>query len=375
MGKIINHSISLNVKAFTIGMLFSFIGLSLCGWLFTEKNIFKNFQRFHRNITSETQFYPTPRIMTALVNSQIEPNKITVIISGSSKFRGAGQSLHDLWSIRLQEQLGDNFKVINLAQNGGRVAGIGLYMAEFLAKKGIKVIFVVDVGHFSIAVRDDGPNYPGFFLDGENRGYWTHFPERLDRIKTSLNSEILLENLIKVNLNQFIYFNDFWNAFGYLHFFTVLTPQTFKSPFSPRINAEDKDDIVSCNPELGYNRDLDGMLNIMRTYSVDFKNGSEFDPLTDFTVPDSIKKLTIFSVGKFSPYYIKKISLKEKENYLRLVKNAALRYQELGIQTFIPSYPSNNYCDLQHFSAEGAKKLSHDFAYVIKSKAKVLGYE
>lgn len=106
-----------------------------------------------------------------------------------------------------------------------------------------------------------------------------------------------------------------------------------------------------------------------------FKNGSEFDPLTNFTIPDSIKKLTIFSVGKFSPYYIEKISLKEKENYLRLVKNTALRYQELGIQSFIPSYLSNDYCDLQHFSAEGAKKLSHDFAHVIKSKAKVLGYE
>lgn len=368
----------LDARAFLAGVLLSFAGLSVAGWLATKENLFTDFHRSHQNIGAESLFYPTARQLVALVREKLLPDKISVILGGSSVFRGVGQSQDDLWSSKLQKELGVNFQVLNLALNGGSPGGQGLYMAEFLAKEGRKVIFVSNVTIGDGAVKDSGPTYPGFFFDAESRGYLEHFPERMARILGSLHSTdsaMLVENRIKANLNSYLNFNDLWSAIGYRYFFTVWTSLTIDKPWGSRRVLQDGE--ASCNPDTGYKKDPDREMYIMREFAKKQKAGDEYDHAVTTTIPTNIRSRTIFVVEHYSPYYVDKLTSSEKENYISAVENAVSHYQRVGITSVVLSqtYLAADFCDRPHFSSSGGQKLAASLAPYVKKKAKELGYE
>jgi hypothetical protein len=76
---------------------------------------FSHFDHFITLIQPQTQYYPNISEIMRTAFKLAPKDKILVVIGGNSVFRGTGQSIEDLWSKRLQDELGDKYAVVNLA--------------------------------------------------------------------------------------------------------------------------------------------------------------------------------------------------------------------------------------------------------------------
>ncbi len=76
-----------------------------------------NFVRFHEYINPNGGFYLTYNQMLAQARLLLadKPGKPLLIIGGDSVFYGEGQSSEHCWTKYLQQELGDDYAVINLA--------------------------------------------------------------------------------------------------------------------------------------------------------------------------------------------------------------------------------------------------------------------
>lgn len=136
----LNYFKNLCPRVFLFGVIFALVSLSIIGNYLSNKDvIFQNYHRSHLTISPETLFFPSAAQLITLAKKSVPEDKIAVIIGGSSVMRGAGQNEINLWSTKLEALLGDKYKVLNLAVNGGRPAGQGLYAAENLLKEGKKL--------------------------------------------------------------------------------------------------------------------------------------------------------------------------------------------------------------------------------------------
>ena len=369
----------LELRYFLIGAVMSFGGLSIAGWLATEKNMFASFQRSHQSISVESLFYPTSRQLVALAKEKLDPAKISVVVAGSSVMRGNGQSEKELWSLYLQKELGETFQVLNLSVNGGGPGGQGLYMAEWLLNQGRKVIFVSDISIVGVGLSpDNGATYRGLFFDANSRGYLTEFPERTDLVNKSLRASdpaSLTEHWIKASLNSYFNFNDLWTFVGYKYFSTVWTSLTIGDPWGPRKRFPDAE--ANCDGPSAYKNYYNEEMNIMRGFANAKPPGNDVDAAVAATIPPSMKPRSIFVVNRYSPFYYQKMNLEEQSGFNSNIEKAAAKYQSLGITTvpLAPPYGVEDFCDRAHFSPSGGQKLAASLAPFVKLKAKELSYE
>jgi hypothetical protein len=103
---------------FFAGVCSALVACSLAGHIVGELNPFPAFRRFHRCIGPETLYYPTASQVRAVARDQLRPDRIAVVVGGSSVFHGAGMTGDGLWTLRLQELLGEQYRVVNLGMRG-----------------------------------------------------------------------------------------------------------------------------------------------------------------------------------------------------------------------------------------------------------------
>ena len=130
--------------------------LSVLGRLVSQQPPLENFSRFAPILSPTALFYPTASEVVALARNSASPDEILVIVGGSSVARGDGQSTGNLWSRRLEEQLGPPYRVVNLAMASGAMVEYGAIAAQALRVEGRRVIFVSDVLGLSLSPPDGG---------------------------------------------------------------------------------------------------------------------------------------------------------------------------------------------------------------------------
>src|SRR5262245_25311365 len=116
---------------------------------------FRDFRRFHSAINPEHQYYPTALQVRALARRELPRDKIAVVIGGSSVMEGIGQPVEQLWTRTLQQKLGDEFRVLNLAMPGGAPNEHGQLAAEMLCRDHPRVISVCDCRLHTYAASPD----------------------------------------------------------------------------------------------------------------------------------------------------------------------------------------------------------------------------
>ena len=154
-----------------------FLASALAGQLSTQHSMFREFLRISRPIGAET-FFNIPAMQIYRLLDEIPSEKILVVLGGSSRFHGAGQTTRGLWSRHLQERLGPRFAVVNLAQPAGGTDQFGSHAVEAMIKAGRPVVFVADVGLNNLEPL------------GMNRAYWYFFYD-------SLSHDLLLKSPIR----------------------------------------------------------------------------------------------------------------------------------------------------------------------------------
>ena len=61
------------------------------GYLAGRRNCYQDFERFHNYINIGTLYYPTASQVRSLGKAMLDPDKIIVVVGGSSILHGSGQ--------------------------------------------------------------------------------------------------------------------------------------------------------------------------------------------------------------------------------------------------------------------------------------------
>jgi len=382
-----------NGRVFLIGVL---IGLLICtvgGWIESHRSPFQGFVRFHRWINSETLFYPTISQMVETGRQDVNQNKILVIVAGDSILFGSGQLPADLWTRRLQEQLGPDYTVKLLAYPGSAFADAGVVAGEVLQQQRGKVILL---SHMFIAHLNplEKQTHPHFFWQARARGLLMNDPAReaaaQHAIAVLAEQNKLREMPLASKVDAYLRFNDLWNAVGYRNFMTVWEPLTAEHFWWPRKDFTDPEvpkPVEARNPPDLYaqhmalpRRWIEGLCikgqDGQWKEDPNSKEWKAFESLADVVIPPAMRKCTLAVVTYESIFYRRDLTPDEKIQYELSIQGTVRRMNERGYSA-VPvgkDFSVDDYNDVLHFSPTGGVKMADTVAPQIKAMAKQLGY-
>ncbi len=157
-------------RVLLLGVAVAFLACCLAGHLAGRRNHHRDFTRFHQLLSPESLYYPTVNEVCALARSRLDPNRVVVIVGGSSVLHGTGQPAAQVWTDRLQARLGAGYQVLNLAQRAGRSAEVGAVVAEILARDYPKLMLITDAQPGWLHPEPDGLYFKYFFWSAHYRG-------------------------------------------------------------------------------------------------------------------------------------------------------------------------------------------------------------
>lgn len=218
--------------AFAAGFLCCFLALVAAGQYTANINTLPGVKRFYQQISLEGQFYPTARQVWRLALSQVRRDKVNVIVGGSSVLHGVGQPAGATVADRLQEALGDGYVVLNLATRGGRLTGLGLFIAERLLKEGYPIVFIGDLwtenpdqDKVLFSMGEDAYHY--FYWDARFNGFLLpgQPQETAAVMRLGFHSS---DNALGALANVPLAFNELWTAIAY-YLTGLVTPPSIVS--------------------------------------------------------------------------------------------------------------------------------------------------
>lgn len=371
----------LDFRFFIIGLTISFTLLLVAGRSVSSSFSYNApFTRFNEYLLRDTNYFPTASSMlnTALIQST--PDQTLVLIGGNSILRGFGQGANDIWSEKLQQLLGSNYRVFNFAMPTGSLHMNAAVIAEALHKKGRKVIVVTN-SLYSAPNLDFFGNWDCYIL---LEAYYKNLLDEDYRGNMKLKSSYLFfkEKQLGQFLNSYLYFNDLWSFITYRYVSTIWTSLTYWNWTGARMNFKDPDYEWAPRNEAMYealvNVDIDnlmsrtihgiesGQLNSNK-YTTDIDSIGERISMMRDLVPEYLRKSTVIVLSAENPYIINKMSAIDRsmfEYYYSLLENgwSAAGYKTLRIGLEIPYGQWN---DAVHLSAPGGEMLANALSPII----------
>jgi hypothetical protein len=373
---------ALSPPAFFLGVAFGFAACCIAGRQAATTLAFRDFQRLHRFLGAETLYYPTALQVRTLARQQLPPEKIAVIVGGSSVFAGIGQSVDQLWTRKLQQELGDDFRVLNLAVAGGAANEYGQLTAEMLHASHPKIIHLCDIPMYHYSSYPDGTRdvYRYFFHDARARNLLLPCPER-DATLAALEpqrraSDNYGELMLQTHANRWLSFNDLWHVIGYEYFFTVWMEVRRGQFWHPRKSRTD----TAAKPErfqVTWQREKEMIEDPVRPY--DSADWLKFEMGVKQAVPEPLRPRTIAVVTRFDPARIDRCEREApgfRARYDAKMQQvlAHLRSCNLHAVEGCTTLASADYMDRNHLLASGGAKLAAELAPVIREQARRLGY-
>jgi hypothetical protein len=377
------------------GVLLGFLGCCLAGRVLARVNCLRGFTRFHVAIDGQALYYPTVSQVRSLAREVLLPDRVVVVLGGNSILFGGGQGAAGNWARRLQELLGDDFQVLNLARYGGGTFEFGSTAAEALLRDHPRLIFVTNTwpGPTTTFGDPDGrPLMRYFYWQAQVRGLLADNPERdaaLGRLEGK-RDESFRELLRQCALDAGLSFHDLWNAAAYRCFSTVWCPLLASSWTSPRRHYPDLDPTYPPAEEprlkpfssqvLAYQRGNAALASQFFPPAGQEKGWREpASPLPQSVrecLPSCLRGRTLVLLNHHCPYYLQGLTAEECEGYhlafaatARMFVRAGVRAAEVG-----RDIPQRCYCDQVHPTVEGGRRLAEEVAPLIREMAEQLGY-
>jgi len=329
--------------------------LSVIGSLVAKQNIYVNSTRFHQWISADSQHFPSAKHVYSWSKSQIGENQKVVVVGGSSVMIGAGQSEIDTFSNRLEERLGDDFAVINLALNGGGTFGQGAYIADKLSEEGYDVTFISDFLPLNRPPYLNYDRYQYFFWDSK----YSNLISKNSFLNQGPAGQSLSQSEILMWMNSKLHFLDLFN------FISVRLIKLNHSPIYGDLTltplSRYPDSGKSIGPNDSYPFD-DSDLKITQDIAnqpwnlTDLKYSIKF--YKEYFSKSSARTLLVYCHN--SPRYVNRLTLEERLTYLTGVRDQLTQYELEGLNTLQPclDFQESDYIDRVHLSKFGAEKLA-----------------
>lgn len=362
---------------FFIGIFIGIFICSLAGYCISKKARFHQFNRFFYAIDPETNYYPTPDELLITASRKVAKNQTLVLIGGSSVFRGVGQNGFELWSKDLQKILGDNFKVINYANNSASFPSFAGVVFRTLVEQYPRIIFV------STCSNNNGPMdgvqvYKYFFWDAYYKNLFHPSNLELKKIKKLRNDELQNEGDVELHLSAFLnsifYFKNLWNWFSYHFCFTVWNNIVSHSAFKPRKYF--KDEILDFKKIYSkYKKDTTAFKNVTEMLSKAYLN------INDNTADNYYNNAQLFDdkyrsqilcvMSEINPRYLSGLTRDSRKKYETDLKQGYHILKSLGYNViYLQKISENDFGDLLHLLSSGGKKIANQIASEVQLIAK-----
>ncbi len=370
-------------KSMFCGVLLAFAACCWAGRQGAEDSVFRHFERFHQRLTPESLFYPTVSQCRQHVLHHVSRKKVLVLVGGSSVMQGTGVPVDDLWTNKLQELLGDGYRVVNFGFRAAQLQDFGLVVAKSLSKSRPKMIFISDVPANYLHAEPDGLRLKYFYWDARFKGLLPPEPAA-DLVMKEHPSDERREIQRGAWLDGRFYFNDFWNSLAYT---MVSTPWSFlvsqELPFyTPRVRIKDRDGEQHLPPRAeealrtaggianrGFVQAPDGVWRKDDRYWKTFRTSAEC------ILPEAIRGQTLLVTRSINPLYEGRLAPEERERLSEGRRSMHSILDSTGIRCLhFESALPEDYADILHPSISGGVKLAEQVAPTIRQMATELGY-
>lgn len=359
---------TLRATAFILGLLLTLVSVSFLGDKSLQNPQFPGLKRFWMYQSPSTNFFPTARQLEAWSTQQISSTRQTVvIIGGGSVLMGVGQPVELSVSEQLQNILGGEYRVLNLASRGGATYGQGQYVATSLVKKGYNVKFIADVFINYVPPFQNNSPYEKTYWQSKYAGMLSPLGDvdkaikvkifSLDRILGFLNEKLRYEelaNYISYNflpLTQSLAIGD--QSLRSLKTYPDIEPNT---PYEKRyLNPDwEKSQLEMVKSNASNNYPDQDLKETALTAKIGF--GRKNSPAT------------LLVACKYNPRYVSQLTEEIKSNYFNNINRQLVFYNFYGLQArnTCDDFSDRDYSDGTHLSVEGAQKLAKVLSEWIK---------
>lgn len=373
----------LTPSVFFLGMVLGFAVCCVLGRHLPKLLPMREFQRLHTYLNPQSLYFPTALQIRALARKELPRDKIAVIISGNSIMMGSGQSVDQVWTKELQRELGEEYRLLNLAVPSGAPNEIGQAAFEMICADHRRVLHVCNCNPLAYASAVDGssPSHRYFIHDARTRGLLLPDRERaqaLDELASQRAAEPSFnEMLLQAWANRWLSFNDLWHVVGYETCFTVWTPMSDKQPWRARKYWPDHAGASRQRATwdwLKQQQDLQEHSSVYTTGDWD-----RFAAIVTQSVPKAVRASTLAVIVRRNPKYLARMELESPgllAKYDRKIDEAiaALRSCGLAAQEVGAGIESPDFADSRHLFASGGAKLAEELAPAIRALSKRLSY-
>jgi hypothetical protein len=370
-------TMTLRPLPFLGGFIAGLAFLSLLGASIDVVRFKERFARFHFYISAESGYFPTVRQIKSLIDAPEGRGRIHVIIGGSSVLHGVEQHHSAIWSDILQRELGERFRVLNLAMRAGSPNHFANIGAEILIRSNRPVIYVADGNPVRFGVPIEETFYQQVTVGAWLRGKLLPWRPRDEAMSAGILSGRLTGAALGAAFDAVFNFNDLWNRISYRFVNPVWNMHLWRQPFERRANFSDPEFPPEIVEQRRYTNDHDFEMRAVRAQIPPVApSRDDMTQTTAAMMPPTLRAVTIGIITPNSPHYVDRLSPQEQAALRDQAQRHAEALRAIGLRRVIvpTGYTARDYADRVHLAIPGGAKLAADLAPVIAATANELGY-
>ena len=364
----------IRAKHFLAGLLIGSAALSTAGALILPWDLVNGFHRIHAGLNVR-DFYITAREVRAIL-ATVQPDRMIVVIGGTSVFQGTGQNADNLWTDHLQNLLGSRFFVVNLALRSGRSNELGNFAAEMLLKEHRRVLYVCDsmIDEFTFPIEKS--RFKQIALDFWWRSFLINWPPR-DRMFRGLlwSTGAIRQAAWGAMIDYALNFRDLWNAFCFEIAGVMWNPIAVTGSYDPLKAVADPEQTPSWYAARGYPTDEAGANAATVKSELLPASGRAWDEIRSQAAlyfPPSLRLVSIVNVDLDSPHY-----LGSDGRFQLQADRMATTLRSLGfarVTVAERTFRAVDYVDRVHLAPSGGEKLAKAISEAVIELSNSRGY-
>jgi|CryBogDrversion2_11_1035321.scaffolds.fasta_scaffold02801_4 hypothetical protein len=377
-----------------IGVILGFALCSILGRVTASAFNFSRFERFFRAIQPQGSFYPTASELVSHVRRKIPKNKILVLVGGASYFRGTGQNPDELWTLELQNLLGDEYRVVNFAIDQAGITDFAGAAFQVLAREYPRMIYLSNMGaslNGGDGV-DGGETYRYVFWDAYYKDMLKGDKVWQEDVKLRRSAELKTLPGLELHLGKYIdsytYACDLWNYIGYRYLMTIWSDSTVGSTFLNRRSYTDAIDPNFAQQQIATRSDKEYTKTMEERNKDYFQHGTYIDKdgqvklwidswnnasdQINHLFPADLHKKCLMIILHGNHYFMKSLTASDWKRYDLMYKTSLEICQKVGYPAIEvgADFSADDYIDAGHFMASGGRKIAHHVADKIKEIVK-----